>query len=119
RVPERVVWLTVLSLAVLSAFGWETISRSSEHQRRILLDLGGLSAAAAAFIFAWHRAPEGLLVLGAAASSLVVIRQAPRARLAAAFAIGLTVLDLAAYGQWRLRSIPREQSLAAPWYARA
>jgi hypothetical protein len=121
RIPERVFWIVVLCLAVLSAFGWEPASASvlTPRQRvRKLASLGALAALAAALVLLLHRAPEAFLIVGLAGASVAVLAYLPRGGTFAAIAVALTAVDLVGYGMLRLRSVPHEQYGAPPWYAR-
>jgi len=122
RIPERVFWIVVLCLAVLSAFGWESAAASilpPRNRIRKLASLGGLAGLSAALVLLLHRAPEAFLVVGLAGASVAVLAFLPRGRAVAAIAIALVAVDLVGYGMLRLRSIPPEQYGAPPWYARS
>lgn len=119
RIPERVVWVAVLSLAILAAFGWESAATPDRPRKRLLLGTGVLCAAGAALVLIVHRAPEAVGVLVLAAASIAILHVAPRGPRVAAAAVALAALDLFGFGLSRVPAVPREQLEAPPWYARA
>jgi hypothetical protein len=119
RIPERAVWIASLSLAALSAFGWDAAARETGRRARVGAGLAGLCALACGTLYLATRAPEAFVMLAVAAGAIAVLRFAPKGRAAVVAALAFTAVELVAFGATQVRPLAPELLPTPPWYARA
>jgi hypothetical protein len=116
RIPERIVWIAVLSVSLLSARGWSAW-RECADRRKPLATAGGIAALAALLIGVCFGAPrEAALFALTAAATLVAIALPSRLAIGAA-ALVLSV-DLCGNVIARTTLAPSGELPTTPWYAR-
>lgn len=108
RVPPRAIWMAGLAIPALAAFGWDAAFRT----RRPLVILA--VTAIAALVLA-GKAPLAAAAILVSAAAVVLSWCHPRW---AAAPVLVLAADLLLAGLPRLRTVPREEYTAPPWYAR-
>jgi len=119
RIPERVIWVLVLSLSLLAAVGWERVLESADafpRKAKGLLGVGlGLAAWAGVLILAYRARGEAVLFAAAGGGVIAAFCYGARAPWMAAV---LVALDLCVAGVLQLQAVPREAADPPPWYER-
>lgn len=121
RTPVCSLWVVSLSIAGLSAVGWDGLARGRYAPRnvaRILAVMGGLALVAVGALY-WRtrNAAEAGVLLGALAIGAAIVirlRAHPWAIVAAVF---LTAADLCFFDAREIRTWSPEREVAPPWYA--
>jgi hypothetical protein len=116
RIPERIVWVAVLSVSVLAARGW-TVWRDCADRRKAIVTAAGVAAIAALAIGLAWRAPREAALFGlTAAGAIAAFASPPR------WAIGIAGIvlsaDLGGHALAKLNFLPPGDPLPPPWYER-
>jgi hypothetical protein len=122
RVPERVLWITVLSLCALAALGWDALIRQplESRQRTTFLRAGillGALTTALLLLATWAPGETAIFAI-TLAGAFVVVAWAPRPALGPVAAVVLLTADLCGHGLGLLRLLPSGAALPKPAYAR-
>jgi hypothetical protein len=116
RIPERVVWVVVLSMALLAGFGWHELRSWGfpDRKRRLAIAVGIASVAWGLILCFGFKAREGtVLFLASAAGATAALILAPRWRFVAA---AMVVVDLGTAGFLEIRTVPPETASPVCWY---
>ncbi len=114
RMPERVLWILVLALALLAAFGWQKLRQHPEKIRSVALTGTAVAVVWALVLLFAFDARGGVLLFGVMAlGAIAALIQASRWPFVAA---AVVALDLGSAALLELRT-GRDVN-PPPWYAR-
>jgi len=118
RLPGRAVWIVVLAICVLSAFGLDAWFRNGMGRKRFAAVAAGISIVSLALLSAvFGLIRESALLLGLLTISGAILAGAMRwPRIAATFAIVFVVGDLSGHSRSVAKTVTPEYYARKPWY---
>jgi len=115
RMPERDLWILVLALAMLAAFGWQRLRDEPGKNRRRMLAAAAAAAVWSVLLLTVYDARAGVLLFGVLAlGSVAAMSQRARWPYVAAVVVALD-LGTAALLEFRTG----DGAAPPPWYAKA